>query len=380
MSDAKKPPRIRESASHYGCIPRVIAGDARKHDLAPDECLLVAVLISAAMVAGRESKFARAMEAGRLAIEDFDQDFIEEWDNKRRAKKAGTFLPAPTRAIFDKRGKYRLTYKRGNLRKRIAKTGKTAFADAMKRERARWQFDADVSFRITRRALLRRAHLGTSGQHFDRLRRILKRLTRPILPDVPPLLTELNSSGDDLILTVSRFWLAFPYARVPLPWPIRSNAAVHLLLALQCMPVDPRQRGQISVIELGERIAVIGSVRTVRRALRRAIEVLNARIKDISSATIDACDAVKLRVPVHFKIEFVGRTAVRINKSFRYQVPDQTDPPKPQPVFDEFDPEAEADYQAMRQRMQREAIQRQREERRRKFAEEIVAALEAEHE
>lgn len=377
MSQVKRSPRIRGDTSHYGCLPRIIAQDARQHDLAPDECLIMAVLISAAMVATREDNFAQAMKVGRKKIDavvSFDEEFVEAWKEKRQAAKVGTYMPAPERAVVSKRHKGdTTTYKRGNLSKLTTASGKAGFAAGLKLARSRIKPEG-VSFRVSRRALLRRAHLGTSGQHFARLRHILDRLSSGLMLTgreipMPPLISIDDHDGDELKLTVSGYWLTLPYVRVPLPWPVRSAPAAALLLVIQCLPVGSIQRGHIGIRELGERIGLFGPRAQTRRAIIRAMNVINVRIDDLSPETFVACEAAGFKIPVAYALTFVGKNAVRINERNqrrRIRVADES------PEVD--DGAAEADYQAMRRQQIKDDLVRMKETKRRRAMVELQRA------
>jgi hypothetical protein len=372
MSEVKRPPRIDGTGSHYACVPRIIAEDARQHDLKADECLIVSVIIAAAMVAAREHKFARAMAAGRKTIDGviaIDEEFDNEWKIKNRAKKVGTFYPAPQRA-FAKRGDYsdiRLTHKRGNLNKLTAKAGRDGFKDGMKRARAR-TLGEHVQFRITRRALLCRAHLGTSGQHFTRLEQILDRLEEEINVagvEGPPLIEIADRSRDHLVVTVFTHWLAQPFVRVPLPWPMRSAPAVFLRLILQCLPTGSVERGHSHIIELGERVGVFAPLKAARRSLTRAIDAINAAIAQASIETDTECRKAKVKTPLAFKVEFFGKNRVQVSTwSRRIRALDKFKPVRAVVLDHTPDAEGESDYDEMRKQLERDANSRTREFRR----------------
>jgi hypothetical protein len=385
MAEVKRPPRIDGTGSHYACVPRIIAEDARQHDLAHDECLIMGVIISAAMVADRERRFAGAMEAGGKDIDEVirkDKAFARRWKWKRQAKLLG--LPnveAPQRKYIDRRGRDRLTYNRGNVNKRAAKAGSAGFGNGMKRERAR-TLGEHVTFRITRRALLCRAHLGTSGQHFLRLDEILDRLCHEITLrdfDSAPLIKIEYHGRDELVVTVFAHWLALPYVPVPLPWPMRSAPAVFLRLWLQTIPTGRHDRGYSSISELGERIRIFEPLRTVRRALSRAMEVINASFLKIALDTTGACRDAKTKNTA-FKIDFFEKNKVSISNCIkRIRVPRDAAAIKPikAPLLalnEMPDAEGEHSYREMRKEMEREAHSRAQELRRNRARRAAMAA------
>lgn len=366
----EKLPRVRDNDAHYVRVPRVIATDACNHDLEPDECLILATLVTAALRADQEGRFQRALAAGRESIEGAvaeADDFARDWNIRRRLKKQGQRHPAPQRLARTKsHGALTLTYKAPKLNKTTAAAGRKAFASHMKRERSRRLKD-HVVFRITRRALLRRAHLPTSGQQFARLDRILDRLSEDVShAGLPPLVEIEEQSSGELLVKVNAFWLAQTYVQVPLPWPIRSGPATFLWLALHCIPTGRNSKGYSRITELGLRAAILGSRTQVRRALSRAVQVINLQIQKISIETIEACERAKINVPSGFRIGFPSNLTVRIVEGIRrFRAADHLEPAPPNrikiaPVFESQlqlpsdDDEGERERRELHMRIQRE--------------------------
>lgn len=308
-------PLLNGRDSHYACVPRVIAADQRNHDLAPDECLVLGVLIAGALVAEQEDKFAAAKRAGKQRIDRVRarvRNHNKVWEKRNIATKNGqTPPPTPSRVVDFNFGVPKLSFKLGNVAKRTQRAGKKGFAAGMVEARKAPRSHG-VLFMITRRSLLLRAHLATSGQHFRRLEVILDRLSRKIDGiDLPPPITIIDRTATLLDIRVSPQWLMPPYVRVALPWPMRSSSAATLLLVIHCLPISLADQGHIGICELGERIGLVTSRAQMRRALSRAVQVVNQRRRLISSETQENCNAAKIGVRAYV-LDFIDKKSVRI--------------------------------------------------------------------
>jgi hypothetical protein len=318
----------KDQALHYGCLPRIIASDARHHDLTPAELAIMAALMSLARIATREDNFAYAMGHGKKPmgrVSDAAKQRNDAWDFVRRLRKQGINIPPPFQ-IDPWSGQP--DYKQGNLGRHIRIVGKKGFADGLKRARKRCRPEG-IYFSISRKQLLRCAHLPRDGRTVLVLMRALEKFSAPILVgerEMPPLLM-FEATPDGLGIIMEGDWLKESYVRVPMPLPIRSAPATAMLLFIKCIPPKTLHNGGTSTIaELSARIGLGRLSRSQgRRGLNRALDVLNERLGNISEATTEACQIAGFKVPGGFKFEFVGKHQVRL-MSKRRQVPDDERP------------------------------------------------------
>jgi hypothetical protein len=260
----------------FACLPYEICESMRNHDLTPFELAVMGTVISMARLAHVENMHLETFHTdGKTGIEaelELHRQHGEDWEHVHRMNRDGFSIPTPKRYHdFDIN---RPRVKPIKLGKSIKLSGSRRYNDGMARRRTEPKPDV-ISFETSRYELLNAARLSQATKNRRSLDDALATLSKPIRlgrRKCYRLLTVEVLPTGRMILHVKGGWLEPQYARVPLPFPTRSVAALGLLLLFRMTYRDQKEHQSET---LRKNLRIEGTAWHCTRALHRAVDILN---------------------------------------------------------------------------------------------------------
>jgi hypothetical protein len=332
--DRKRIPRAMGTRILYACIPAPICRDPKSHNLTPLQVATMGTLLSLARIVNAAQHFTTAFDNGQSSIQ-LEGELHEQWRGKwrevERARNRGQHPKAPIRRHAHA---WKGTFKPMSIKRAMQLAGSQAFRDKLKELRS--EDIADVTFDVTRSALVQYVGLKKSGLNLKAVDDALTTLTDLInignrlrLP-----LVKVIRRATTMTITVSAAWANEQYHAVPLPLPTRSTLACRLLLwthFIGGVKDESHTHADRSYEKFVEEFGY-HSQRRANEAVNRAIDYLNKQYypklnkKALRPFGIKPPDAIEI-IEAEGRIKIVGLTAgtYKFDKLMK-------PPPRPKPA------------------------------------------------
>jgi hypothetical protein len=214
------------------------------------------------------------------------------------------------------------------VKQAMTNTGRHAYR--RQRQKLRQQSTrAIIVVKLTPRGLLRTAGIQPNGLHHRQFDAILERLLDPVGENGPAVLDWYQPLRSGLVrLAVNGCWLGSPFAKVPLPLPLKTPAVLALYLFLAGIDTGASNRRMIDQRTLYRRLGfrTTRGLPYCRRQLDQALEIINRHLAGLDR---EALAEQNIKVPDHYELEFISRDQVRFVAIRRRQRDDDGDEVEP---------------------------------------------------